>query len=301
MAFGTILVILNNMLIGYARVSTHEQKLSLQLDALKKAGCEEIFTDKVSGAKETRPGLEKAFDTLQEGDTLVVWKLDRLGRSVKHLIEIVNQLNDNGINFKSLQESLDTTSSTGKLIFNIFASLAEFEKDLILERTQAGLKAARARGKLGGRPKKMNDEKLELAVKMMKDITIPVRDVCDTLNISKSTLYRYLRSKEAMKLKSKIDKKQIQLDLWLRVERNSKFVRGMKKTREEIENFCLQDYKMKKSNMDSWNYILTVEYDNNDDLDEEIGHICQEMESIAESNNCWTETNFAEIGGDRTW
>ncbi len=139
------------MHVGYARVSTHEQLLRLQEDALTKAGCERIFTDTVSGAKMERPGLEEALDFLRAGDTLVVWRLDRLGRSLRHLIETVRELEQRQIGFKSLTEHIDTTTSGGELVFHIFGALAEFERDLIRERTQAGLAAARARGRVGGR------------------------------------------------------------------------------------------------------------------------------------------------------
>jgi DNA invertase Pin-like site-specific DNA recombinase len=141
------------MLIGYARVSTQDQTLNLQKDALEKIGCNKIFTDTASGAKAERIGLEEALEYVREGDTLVVWRLDRLGRSLKHLIETITELNNRKIGFKSIQENIDTTTSGGKLVFHIFGALAEFERDIIRERTQAGLTAARARGRLGGRPK----------------------------------------------------------------------------------------------------------------------------------------------------
>src|ERR1700712_5516244 len=141
------------MLIGYARVSTHEQNLDLQEDALKAAGCQKVYTDKTRGTKAERPGLEKALADVRPGESLVVWKLDRLGRSLKHLIGTVTDLSNRGVGFRSLQEAIDTTTSGGKLIFHVFGALAEFERDLIRERTQAGLQAARARGRVGGRPK----------------------------------------------------------------------------------------------------------------------------------------------------
>jgi len=213
------------MLIGYARVSTQEQKLDSQIDALKKAGCKKIFTDKSSGTKNTRPGLSEALETLKRTDTLVVWKMDRLGRSIKHLIELVNQLSESSIGFKSLQENIDTTSSGGKLIFHIFASLAEFEKDLIKERTQAGLKAARARGRLGGRPKKLDEQKVALAVAMIKDTEIPVQEVCDTLKISKATLYRYLRSELAEKIKKRKNPTELKAKLYLEPIQQLKYSR----------------------------------------------------------------------------
>ncbi len=227
--------------------------------------------------------------------------MDRLGRSIKHLIELVNHFNELGIGFKSLQENIDTTTSSGKLIFHIFASLAEFERDLISERTQAGLKSARSRGRLGGRPKSMDDTKLKLAVEMMKDVSIPVKKVCDTLNVSKSTLYRYLRTKEAKILKEKKDPKEIKLNLHLRVERNSKFVRGMKKSRKEIERYCLAQYDPAQEDPYSWEYTLTIPYTTEKELDDIIYEIYDEMESIADSNHCWTEASIGTLDGEKSW
>ncbi|WP_251862452.1 recombinase family protein [Clostridium sp. Marseille-Q2269] len=181
------------MLIGYARVSTQDQHLELQKDALEKAGCEKIFTDIASGAKTERKGLEEALTYLRKGDILVVWRLDRLGRSLKHLIEVVNDLSEKNIGFQSLQEKIDTTTSGGKLIFHIFASLAEFERDIIRERTNAGLKAARARGRIGGRPRVMDNKKISMAKALVNDPNNSIKDICETLNVSKATLYRYLK------------------------------------------------------------------------------------------------------------
>ncbi|MCY6485412.1 recombinase family protein [Clostridium aestuarii] len=181
------------MLIGYARVSTQDQNLELQKDALEKAECKKIFTDIASGAKTERKGLEEALAYLREGDILVVWKLDRLGRSLKHLIEVVNDLSEKNIGFQSLQEKIDTTTSGGKLIFHIFASLAEFERDIIRERTNAGLEAARARGRVGGRPKVMDSKKISMAKALVNDPNNSIKDICETLNVSRATLYRYLK------------------------------------------------------------------------------------------------------------
>jgi DNA invertase Pin-like site-specific DNA recombinase len=159
------------MLIGYARVSTFEQSLDLQTDALERAGCERLFTDQVGGAHAERPGLDQVLSHLRKGDTLVVWKLDRLGRSVRHLIETVGQLQERKIGFRSLRESIDTTTSGGKLVFHVFAALAEFERDLIRERTRAGLEAARARGKRGGRPRKLDAKRKTQALTLYHDKT----------------------------------------------------------------------------------------------------------------------------------
>ncbi len=184
------------MLIGYARVSTQDQTLHLQKDALEKLGCNKIFTDTASGAKAERIGLEEALEYVREGDTLVVWRLDRLGRSLKHLIETITELNNRKIGFKSIQESIDTTTSGGKLVFHIFGALAEFERDIIRERTQAGLTAARARGRLGGRPKAKalnTPKKITLAQSLYNDKNNTIDEICKTLNISRATLYRYIQ------------------------------------------------------------------------------------------------------------
>src|SRR6266487_2279501 len=182
------------MLIGYARVSTQDQTLDLQTDALNSAGCENIFTDMTSGAKSERPGLQEAINHLRAGDTLVVWRLDRLGRTLKHLIATITDLSDKSIGFKSMQENMDTTTSGGKLIFHIFGALAEFEREVIKERTNAGLQAARARGRLGGRPKLqvLDPKKIALAKQLYDDGNMQVKEICDTLHIGRSTLYRYV-------------------------------------------------------------------------------------------------------------
>ena len=180
------------MLIGYARVSTLDQNLDLQIDALRSAGCEDIYTDHVSGTKARRPGLEQALSHLRPGDTLVVWRLDRLGRSLRHLIDTVADLQEKGIGFKSITESIDTTTSGGRLVFNIFASLAEFEREIIRERTQAGLQAARARGRKGGRPKALTDKQIDMLNKLAADKEHSVDEICQTLGISRKTYYRYV-------------------------------------------------------------------------------------------------------------
>jgi len=180
------------MLVGYARVSTQDQKQDLQTDALETAGCEKIFTEKASGAQRDRPELKAALEYIRAGDTLVVWKLDRLARSIKQLIETVEDLEKRKIGFKSLTESIDTTTSGGKLVFHIFASLAEFERSMIKERTKAGLNAARARGKKGGRPPALTDKDIAAAKAMLADPNITVEEVAARLKVAPSTLYRHL-------------------------------------------------------------------------------------------------------------
>jgi len=185
--------------IGYARVSKTEQHEALQVDALKTAGCEKIFIDKISGAKTERKGLNEALAYLRPGDVFVVWKLDRAGRSLKHLIEILTTLQSQHIEFKSLTENIDTTTPSGKLIFHVMGALAEFERDLIRERTNAGLKAARARGHLGGRPRKIKNGKANLAKSLWADNQHSIDDICETLGVSRSTFYRYMREQQENK------------------------------------------------------------------------------------------------------
>jgi DNA invertase Pin-like site-specific DNA recombinase len=182
------------MLIGYARVSTDDQNLNLQRDALQQSGCTQICEDHMSGSKSDRPGLKEALKYARDGDTLVVWRLDRLSRSLKDLIEMVNLLESKNIGLKSLQESIDTSSTSGKLIFHIFASLSEFERNLIRDRTQAGLQAARARGRKGGRPKSLSNDKQALAVKLYTDRKHTINQICEMMGISKPTLYKYIES-----------------------------------------------------------------------------------------------------------
>jgi DNA invertase Pin-like site-specific DNA recombinase len=184
------------MLIGYARVSTHEQTLNLQRDALEKAGCTRIFTDTASGAKTERIGLDEALNYVRKGDTLVVWRLDRLGRSLPHLITTMTDLLERGIGFKSLTENIDTTTSGGKLIFHIFGALAEFERNLIRERTQAGLSAARARGRRGGRPTALTGRQLNIAQALYNNKQNSIAEICRTLKISRATLYRSIQTGE---------------------------------------------------------------------------------------------------------
>ncbi|EOC9197029.1 recombinase family protein [Staphylococcus pseudintermedius] len=192
------------MKIGYARVSTGLQNLNLQEDRLNAYGCEKIFSDHISGSKSKRPGLDKAIEFARSGDTIVVWRLDRLGRNMEDLITLVNELNERGVSFHSLEENItmDKSSSTGQLLFHLFAAFAEFERNLILERSSAGRIAARARGRYGGRPEKLNQKDLNL-LKTLYDNGMPIKTIAEQWQVSRTTIYRYLN-----KLEEKEDEKQ---------------------------------------------------------------------------------------------
>jgi len=186
-------------LLGYARVSTNDQDLTMQKDALEKAGCKAVYTDVVSGVRANRPGLEGCLNNLRSGDTLLVWRIDRLGRSMPHLVTLVEKLQRQGIGFKSLCDgAIDTTTASGDLVFNLFSALAQFERRLLQERTKAGLTAARARGRLGGRkPIDSKNPKVRMAQKMHQDKSLSIGDICESLRISRPTLYRYLNLKSS--------------------------------------------------------------------------------------------------------
>ncbi|AQM41256.1 MULTISPECIES: recombinase family protein [Staphylococcus] len=192
------------MKIGYARVSTGLQNLNLQEDRLNQYGCEKIFSDHISGSKSKRPGLDKAIEFARSGDTIVVWRLDRLGRNMEDLITLVNELNERGVSFHSLEENItmDKSSSTGQLLFHLFAAFAEFERNLILERSSAGRIAARARGRYGGRPEKLSQKDLNL-LKTLYDNGTPIKTIAEQWQVSRTTIYRYLN-----KLEDKEDEKQ---------------------------------------------------------------------------------------------
>ena len=181
------------MKIGYARVSTGLQNLNLQEDRLNQYGCEKIFSDHISGSRSKRPGLDKAIEFARSGDTIVVWRLDRLGRNMEDLITLVNELNNRGVSFHSLEENItmDKSSSTGQLLFHLFAAFAEFERNLILERSSAGRMAARARGRYGGRPEKLNKQDLTL-LKTLYDNGTPIKTIAEQWKVSRTTIYRYL-------------------------------------------------------------------------------------------------------------
>ena len=194
------------MKIGYARVSTGLQNLDLQQDSLEEYGCEKIFSDKMSGIKSNRPGLDQAISYARSGDIIVVWRLDRLGRNMEDLISIVNALNNRGISFHSIQENItmDKSNATGQLMFHLFAAFAEFERNLIMERSAAGRIAARARGRLGGRPEKLTKDDMVL-IRSLIDNGTPIKAIAEKWNVSRSTIYRYLEKEQSQSKVQKID------------------------------------------------------------------------------------------------
>lgn len=180
------------MRIGYARISTGEQNMDLQLDKLEEAGCERVYQEQISGAADERPKLERCLEELREGDTLVVWRMDRFGRSLKDLVSKMEDLEEKGVDFVSLTEGIDTTTAQGTLTFHIFGALAEFERELARERTMAGLRAARKRGRVGGRPRALSEEDIPELQALMKDPDVSTKQICERFDVSKATLYRYV-------------------------------------------------------------------------------------------------------------
>lgn len=306
------------MKLGYARVSTRDQNLDLQVDALKRAGCERIYQDVASGSKTARPALEELLAQVRASDVLVIWKLDRLGRSLAHLVELVGDLVRRKVGLVSLNDPIDTTSAQGRLVFNIFASLAEFERELIRERTQAGLSAARARGRKGGRPKGLSSqaETTALAAETLyREKRLRVAALASKLHISKSTLYGYLRhrgveigsyNKKPAQARSDSpaaangDIRTASVLLWLRVENNSKFVRGKKRVKESIERYLCHQYAA--TLRPSGEYQLKVPYRTDEELDRTMEDLLQHIASAADLRHCFSESE-AQLEGsaDRAW
>ena len=299
------------MKIGYARVSTREQNADMQIDALQLAGCERIYQDTASGAKSIRPELVKLLAEVRSGDTVVIWKLDRLGRSLKHLVELVDELASRQIGLQSLNDPVDTTHAQGRLVFNLFASLAEFERELIKERTQAGLSAARARGRVGGRPKglPMQAEATAMAAETLyREGRLSVNAISEKLHISKSTLYSYLRYRGVeigipqKSLKEPLISQTEQvatITLQLEIENNSQFVRGKKRARENIERYCLSEYHATR--LASGDYTLRIAYQSREELDERVNELLNDISSEADMRHCHIEVEAWENGTDYRW
>lgn len=306
------------MKIGYARVSTRDQNLDLQVDALKRAECERIYQDVAGGSKTARPALDEMLGQLRAGDVLVIWKLDRMGRSLKHLVELVGSLIERKVGLLSLNDPIDTTSAQGRLVFNLFASLAEFEREVIRERTQAGLSAARARGRVGGRPKGLSSQSQATALAaetLYRERRLSVAAIAQKLHVSKSTLYSYLRHRgvEIGPYKNPARPRSNQLAtgsepttakvatilLSLRIENNSKFTRGKKRAQENIERHCLEEYGGQRR--PGGEYELKVPYSSDGDLDKTMDELLGDISSEADDRNCFSESDAHMEGLDRHW
>ncbi|MBV6890022.1 recombinase family protein [Xanthomonas campestris pv. spermacoces] len=307
------------MKIGYARVSTREQNPALQVDSLKAAGCERIYQDVASGAKTARPALDELLGQLRGGDVLVIWKLDRMGRSLKHLVELVGSLMERKVGLLSLNDPIDTTSAQGRFVFNLFATLAEFERELIRERTQAGLTAARARGRVGGRPKGLSPqaEATALAAETLyRERKLSVAAIAQKLHLSKSTLYSYLRHRGVeigpykQSAQSPINVSVVEsghadqpkvatILLTLRIENNSKFVRGKKRSIEHVEFFDLAQYDATRR--PNGEYELKVPYDTDEELDEAVNDLLTDIACGADDRHCFSESHARMEGTDRHW
>ncbi|MBI3258812.1 MAG: recombinase family protein [Ignavibacteriae bacterium] len=296
------------MKFGYARVSTHDQNLNLQVDALRREGCEKIFQEIASGSKVDRPELKKLLNETRKGDVITIWKLDRLGRSLKHFLSLTNDLLQKGVDLKSLNDPIDTTSSQGRLVFNIFASLAEFERDLTIERTRAGLKAARSRGRFGGRPKGLSEaakKKAVAAEALYKEGKLSVNEIGKNLSICKATLYSYLRHQGveigvSSKINKEPQKKIMPVAVHLIVENNNKYVRGKKRSIEAIEDYVFYDYGIKK--LDDCKYELSIPYENEKDLGEQIDEIIRGADRQADMRNCFIEIDISALdGSEKSW
>ena len=312
------------MKIGYARVSTRDQHLDLQADALKLAGCERIYQDVASGSMAARPGLDELLGQLRAGDVLVIWKLDRLGRSLKHLVALVGELVRRDVGLLSLNDPVDTTSAQGRLVFNLFASLAEFEREVIAERTKAGLSAARARGRRGGRPAGLSSQAEATAMvaqTLYLERRLSVAAIARKLHISKSTLYRYLRHRSVQVSMHKkaaaagasgsaqadlsegvqedASTRKATILLWLRVENNNKHVRGKKRALENIQRYCLPPYEALRRS--SGEYALQVPYCSDAALDQIVSDLLEDIAREADMCNCFSESNAQLEGTDRCW
>lgn len=297
------------MLIGYARAATDDESLDPQSNTLQAAGCERIFTDVASGTKAERPGLTDAVQACGAGDVLVVCKLARLGRSLPDLVQLVQDLIDRGIGFRSLQDTVDTTKADGEVIADLFSSLAACERDLLQERTQPGRTAARARGRLGGRPRGVADEqKRQAALALKKDTTLSVKQICERVGISRNTYYKYTRTAPpeppvSEEPSPEPQPRTMKVQLWLRVENNNKYVRGKKKARQEIESWVLHRYGMDPAEAGGPEYVLTIPYTTDEELDQIIyDDIWREADSIADARSCIVEGDTASLDDpDRSW
>lgn len=284
--------------IGYARVSSTGQSLEVQLEKLSKAQCDRIYQEKRSGRTAERPEFQACMNYLRDGDTLVITRLDRLARSVVHLAQLAKRFQQESIDLLVLDQNIDTSTSTGRLMFNMLASIAEFENDLRTERQAEGIAKAKENGVKFGRPPKLTDAKCqEIYSRRMSGVTIG--QLAKEFRIGEATIYRALST--VKKSGSIPELKTTRVILWLQVENNSKFVRGKGKSRQHIEDYILCDYDAKKLEKDGWEYELTFQYTDDEDLEQQIYDLSSEMSNEADLRNGFVECSFSEVGTDRSW
>jgi len=284
--------------VGYARVSSTGQSLEVQLDRLSHARCDRIYQEKRSGRTADRPEFQACMNYLREGDTLIITRLDRLARSVVHLAQLAKRFQNEGIDLLVVDQNIDTSTSTGRLMFNMLASVAEFENDLRTERQAEGIAKAKENGVKFGRPSKLTKAKREeIYSRRLAGATIG--QLASEFRLGEATIYRALN---AVKQSGSIPElKTTKVVLWLQVENNNKFVRGKGKSRQHIEDYCLSDYNAKKLEKDDWEYELTFQYTDDEDLERQIDDLAVEMSQEADVRNGFVECSFTEIGTDRTW
>ncbi len=284
--------------IGYARVSSTGQSLEVQLEKLNQAKCDRIYQEKRSGRTADRPEFQFCMNYLREGDILITTRLDRLARSVVHLAQLAKRFQNEGIDLLVLDQNIDTSTSTGRLMFNMLASIAEFENDLRTERQAEGIAKAKENGVKFGRPAKLTDaKKQEIYSRRLAGATIG--QLAKEFQLGEATIYRALNAVRQSDTPPEI--KTTKVVLWLQVENNSKFVRGKGKSRQYIEDFHLSHYNAKKLDKDGWEYELTFQYENDEDLENQIYDLAAEMSSEADSRNGFIECHFSEVGTDRSW
>lgn len=284
--------------IGYARVSSTGQSLEVQLEKLNQVGCDRIYQEKRSGRTADRPEFQSCMNYLREGDTLIITRLDRLARSVVHLAQLAKRFQSEGIDLLVIDQNIDTSTSTGRLMFNMLAAIAEFENDLRTERQAEGIAKAKENGVKFGRPPKLTDtRKQEIYSRRMAGATIG--QLAKEFNLGEASIYRAINA--VKQSGSKPELKTTKVILWLQVENNSKFVRGKGKSRQHIEDYCLSEYSAKKLEKDGWEYELTFQYTDDEDLEKQIYDLAAEMSREADLRNGFVECSFTEMGTDRSW
>jgi len=284
--------------IGYARVSSTGQSLEVQLAKLSQVKCDRIYQEKRSGRTADRPEFQACMNYLREGDTLIITRLDRLARSVVHLAQLAKRFQQENIDLLVVDQNIDTATSTGRLMFNMLASIAEFENDLRTERQAEGIAKAKENGVKFGRPSKLTEVKRE-AIYSRRLAGATIGQLAKEFRLGEATIYRALN---AVKQSDSVPElKTTKVILWLQVENNSKFVRGKGKSRQHIEDYCLSEYNARKLEKDGWEYELTFQYTDDEDLERQIYDLSAEMSQEADLRNGFVECSFTEVGTDRSW